>query len=169
MKAIGSVMRDSEMQVMKAFARIGLVAAIAAVGLTAGCTTIKDKRGYVAEDVLLNAVQPGIDNKESVAGTLGRPTFASVYGQDSWYYVSADTRQKPFSSPKIKDETVFAVHFDHAGNVIGTERSGMERVVKLDPVGDKTPVLGRDRSFLQDLFGNIGAVGAAAPGGGAGM
>ncbi len=32
---------------MKAFARIGMVAALAAAGLTAGCTTIKDKRGNV--------------------------------------------------------------------------------------------------------------------------
>lgn len=155
---------------MKAFARIGLVAAVAAVGLTAGCTTIKDKRGYVAEDVLLNSVQPGIDNKTSVEGALGRPTFASVYGQDSWYYVSLDTRQKPFASPKTKGESLFTVHFDRAGNVVGTEHSGMERVVKLRPVGDKTPVYGRERTFLQDMFGNIGAVGAAPPsGGGAGM
>ena len=151
---------------MKAFGRIGLVAVLAAAGLTAGCTTIKEKRGYVAEEALLSAVQPGIDNKASVEGTLGRPTFASSYGQDSWYYVSVDTRQKPFRSPKTKDEAVFAVHFDRSGNVVSIERSGMERVVKLDPEGDKTPVLGKDRSFLEDLFGNIGAVGAAAPGGG---
>ena len=109
-KAIGSVRRDSEMQLMKAFARIGMVAVLAAAGLTAGCTTIKDKRGYVAEDVLLNSVQPGIDNKQSVEEALGRPTFDSVYGQNTWYYVSVDTRQKPFASPKTKDETVFAVH-----------------------------------------------------------
>ena len=37
--------------------------------------------------------------------------------------------------------------------------------MKLHPEGDKTPVLGKERSFLEDLFGNIGAVGAAAPGG----
>jgi outer membrane protein assembly factor BamE (lipoprotein component of BamABCDE complex) len=153
------------MQVMKAFGRIGLVAAIAAVALTAGCTTIKDKRGYVAEQVLLDSVQPGIDNKTSVEDSLGRPTFTSVYGQDSWYYVSIDTRQKPFRQPKTKNESLFAVHFDRTGNVIATERSGMERVVKLHPEGDKTPVLGKERSFLEDLFGNIGAVGAAAPGG----
>ncbi|AZI38187.1 putative small protein A [Caenibius tardaugens NBRC 16725] len=150
---------------MKAFGRIGLVAALAAATLTAGCTTIKDKRGYVAEDVLLNSVQPGIDNKSSVEGSLGRPTFASKFGADTWYYVTSDTRQKPFRSPKIKDHSVFAVHFDPRGNVISTERSGMERVVKLDPEGDKTPVLGKDRSFFEDLFGNIGAVGAAAPSG----
>ena len=44
-------------------------------------------------------------------------------------------------------------------------RSGMEQVVQIDPDGDKTPTLGRERSFLEDLFGNIGTVGAPAHGG----
>ncbi|MDD3798637.1 MAG: outer membrane protein assembly factor BamE [Novosphingobium sp.] len=150
---------------MKAFGRIGLVAALAAATLAAGCTTIKEKRGYLPEEVLLDSVHPGIDNKQSVEGTLGQPTFASQYGADTWYYVSSDTRQKPFRSPKIKDHSVFAVHFDRAGNVTAVDRSGMEQVVKLDPESDKTKTLGKDRTFLQDLFGNIGAVGAAPPAG----
>ncbi len=45
---------------------------------------------------------------------------------------------------------------------IGT---GLELVSKISPNGDKTPTLGRHRSFFEDIFGNIGAVGA--PGAGA--
>ena len=56
--------------------------------------------------------------------------------------------------------------FDAAGNVRSTEQTGLERVAYLDPVGDKTPTLGKERSFLEDLFGNIGQVGSF--GGGAG-
>ena len=43
----------------------------------------------------------------------------------------------------------------------------MEKVAQISPDGDKTPTLGRERSFLEDLFGNIGQVGAggAGPGG----
>ena len=35
------------------------------------------------------------------------------------------------------------------------------------PTATETPTLGRERSFLEDLFGNIGAVGAPGTGGGA--
>ena len=42
------------------------------------------------------------------------------------------------------------------------DQSGMEKVVRIDPDSDKTPTLGRNRGFLQDLFGNIGR---SAPGG----
>ena len=151
---------------MKAFGRIGITAMmLAASMLAAGCTTIREKRGYVADDLLTSAIQPGLDNQQSVEATLGRPTFTSQYGQSSWYYVSSETRRKPFRSPKVHDHSVLAVHFDRAGNVTGVDTSGMDQLVRLDPEGDKTPTLGRERGFLQDLFGNIGAVGA--PGGGA--
>lgn len=41
----------------------------------------------------------------------------------------------------------------------------MEKVVQLRPDGARTPTLGRERTFLEDLFGNIGTVGAAGMGG----
>ncbi|MFN5902563.1 MAG: outer membrane protein assembly factor BamE, partial [Novosphingobium sp.] len=59
---------------------------------------------------------------------------------------------------------VLRVSFDARGNVVGVERTGIEKVVRLDPDGDKTPTLGRERTFLEDLFGNIGTVGTGAGG-----
>ena len=45
------------------------------------------------------------------------------------------------------------------------DRTGVEQVVRISPDSDKTPTLGRERGILQDLFGNIGQVGAANAGG----
>ena len=74
--------------------RIGLLAGL--VALAAGCTTIRDHRGYIMDSALIDSVQPGIDNRQSVEGTLGRPTFISQFGDKSWFYVSQEARQKPF-------------------------------------------------------------------------
>lgn len=153
---------------MKAKAAMGAGALVALALLGSGCTTIKDRRGYLADETLIQSIQPGLDNKTSVERTLGRPSFTSTYGDESWYYVTSTTARKPFRSAKIKEHDVLSVHFDRAGNVAAVEHSGMEQVVKLDPEGEKTPTLGRDRSFLRDLFGNIGAVGAGGAAGGAG-
>jgi len=60
------------------------------------------------------------------------------------------------------------ITFDPKGNVAGVERTGMEKVARINPDGDKTPTLGRERTFLEDLFGNIGQVGAAGTGGAGG-
>lgn len=153
---------------MKLSVRIGAVAICAT--LAAGCSSIRDHRGYIADSTLTEAIQPGIDNQLSVEGTLGRPTFTSQFGQPTWYYVSSTTFQKPFTTPKIGEHSVLAVQFDASGNVTSAERSGMEKVVRISPDGDATPTLGKERGFLQDLFGNIGQVGSFGAGadGGAG-
>ena len=82
--------------------------------------------------------------------------------------MSSITEQKPFTSPQITGHSVLAVTFDGTGNVVAADRSGIDQVVRLSPESDETPTLGRERNFLQDLFGNIGQVGAAGMGGGAG-
>jgi hypothetical protein len=42
----------------------------------------------------------------------------------------------------------------------------MEQVARISPEKDKTVTLGRDTGFLEELFGNLGSVGAGGLGGG---
>jgi len=127
--------------------------------LAGGCASIRNHRGYIVDQALVDAIQPGIDNRTSVERTLGRPTFVSQFGNKDYYYVSMNTKAPAFRRPRTEDQMVMRVRFDSAGNVIGVDRRGMEKVARIDPEGDKTPTLGRDRSFLEDLFGNVGSVG----------
>jgi outer membrane protein assembly factor BamE (lipoprotein component of BamABCDE complex) len=141
---------------------------VAALGVAlAGCSSITNHRGYINDSVLIASVQPGLDNQQSVRATLGQPSFVSQFGDPVWYYVSSRTEQAPFRQPRIRAHSVLAVHFDAAGNVSSTDSTGMEQVARISPENDATPTLGRERGFLEDLFGNIGTVGTGAPGGGA--
>ena len=141
--------------------------ALALLVLTGGCAKIRDHRGYVFDEQLASSIQPGVDNRDSVAGTLGRPTFVGQFDQRDWYYVSRHTRQLAFAMPKPTAQKVLHVRFDAQGNVESLERTGLEKIVSIDPSRDKTPTLGRSRSFFQEFFGNIGTVGAGGLGGGA--
>jgi outer membrane protein assembly factor BamE (lipoprotein component of BamABCDE complex) len=101
-----------------------------------------------------------------VQGTLGRPTFTGQFGGNDWYYFARDTKQLAFRNPRPTAQTVLHIKFDNAGNVVSVNQRGMENVVALNPESDKTPTLGRETSFFEELFGNIGAVGSGqAPGG----
>lgn len=137
-----------------------LALAAAAGLLAAGCAPIREHRGYMIDEVLVNAVQPGVDNRDSVAATLGRPSFTGQFEDRDWYYVSRATKQRPFANPTPESQRVLRVRFDEAGNVASVETTGMELVAKIEPTSKTTPTLGRDRSFFEELFGNIGAVGA---------
>lgn len=157
---------------MRAGKVLGVALVFAAGASTGGCSSIRENRGYIVDDALLSAVQPGIDNRQSVQATLGRPTFTSQFGEPVWYYVSSVTGRAPFSRPRTIGHQVLAVRFDQAGNVIAADRSGIDQVVRLSPDGASTPTVGRERGFLEDLFGNIGQVGAPGarpPAGGPGV
>jgi outer membrane protein assembly factor BamE (lipoprotein component of BamABCDE complex) len=140
--------------------RVLLALSLGAV-LTAGCSSIRDHQGYLVDEQLVSAIQPGIDNKDSVTGTLGRPTFTGQFdqAQSDWYYVSRQTRAAAFTRPRAHTQTVLHVRFDQAGNVATVQRTGMELVRNVEPDSRETPTLGRHRSLLQELFGNVGAVG----------
>ena len=156
---------------MKAVRFLGAGALLAMTLAAGGCAAIKEHRGFIVDPTLTASIQPGIDNKQSVQGTLGHPSFESQFGQPTWYYVSSTTGRSPFVNPRIREHQVLAIQFDPTGNVASVERTGLDKVVFLSPVGDKTPTLGRERGFFEDLFGNIGAVGApgvGAPGGNTG-
>jgi outer membrane protein assembly factor BamE (lipoprotein component of BamABCDE complex) len=150
-----------------ALIRTGMAVGLALVALS-GCARVPGQQGYIADSTLIDTVQAGVDNKTSVEKTLGRPTFISSFGAGEWYYVSRTTRQYAFNNPSPKDQMILRVRFDPAGNVVAVDKAGKERIARIDPDGRKTPTLGRDRSFLEDLFGNIGSVGGVGGGTGQG-
>ena len=145
---------------------VKLAAAIAVMGLASGCAMgVRDHRGFVIDKELAQGIQVGVDNKESVAKTLGRPTFTGQFSENDWYYVSQDTRTVAFRSQKTLDQDVLHIRFDAAGNVAAINRTDETLVAAIDPVNDKTPTLGRKRGFFDELLGNVGVFNSGALGG----
>jgi outer membrane protein assembly factor BamE (lipoprotein component of BamABCDE complex) len=143
--------------------------AMAAAVLLGGCAQMRAHKGAVLDPQLASAIQPGVDNKDSVQKALGRPTFVGQFTPNDWYYVSRDTNQLAFRNPRVTRQTVLHVSFDQAGNVASVQRSGKELVLALDPSKRSTPTLGRRKSFFEELFGNIGSVNSGGiPGTGGG-
>jgi outer membrane protein assembly factor BamE (lipoprotein component of BamABCDE complex) len=136
------------------------VGMIAATLLVAGCAQTRQHKGVVLDPQLMSGIQPGVDNKDSVAKLLGRPSFVGQFTPNDWYYVSRDISQVAFRNPRVTKQTVMIVRFDQKGNVASVQRTGRELVMTVDPSGRHTPTLGRKRSFFEELFGNIGSVGA---------
>jgi outer membrane protein assembly factor BamE (lipoprotein component of BamABCDE complex) len=146
----------------------GLTAAIAVLGLAGGCTALRSHQGYIIDADLVNSVQPGVDNRTSVIQTLGKPSFASQFNNGEWYYVARDSRNLAYMNPKAKSQLTLKIAFDQQGVVSNITRTGLDQVASVRPYSKVTPTLGRKRSFFEELFGNIGSVGAAGAGTGGG-
>ncbi len=150
----------SQLNMPKMKMHIMLTGLVAGGLLLSGCSQVRGHQGYIVDTVLTNAIQPGLDNRQSVEASLGRPTFTAQFDDKTWYYISRETKQLAFNSPTPRDQMVMRITFDEAGNVTAVDRTGLELVASISPDGDTTPTLGRERSFFEELFGNIGAVGA---------
>lgn len=149
--------------------KVGSFGAIALAALLAsGCAANHQHKGAVIDPQLAAAIQPGVDNKDSVQKVMGTPTIAGIFTPNDWYYVSRDVNQIAFRNPHATKQTTLLVRFDPAGNVVSTQETGKELVMGVRPVHRSTPTLGRQRSFFQELFSNIGSVGAGGVGGAGG-
>lgn len=144
---------------------LGATLLAAALG-TSACVPVRSHQGYRIDKELVDSIQPGVDNRESVRQTLGRPTLTSQFNEGEWYYISRDASNLGFQDPRARAQETLRVRFDSKGNVVAVDRTGLELIASVDTYGKKTPTLGRKRGFFEDLFGNIGTVGAPGMGGG---
>ena len=154
---------------IKAVRIMGLAVAMSGLVLAGGCVPLRSHQGYIIDADLVNSVQPGVDNRASVLQTLGKPNFASQFNEGEWYYISRESRNLAYRNPQAQSQIALKITFTKSGVVQSITRTGMDQVAAITPDGNKTPTLGRQRSFFEDLFGNIGTVGAGggmAPGGG---
>ena len=142
--------------------------ALLTAALLSGCAGIRDHRGYVMDKTLGSSIQAGVDNRDSVQKTLGRPTFTGQFRDTDWYYVSRDTSALAFRNPHVTVQSVLHVRFDAAGNVASVGTTGKEKIAAVSPLRKATPTLGRKRSFFDEIFGNINVAGAGLPGAGSG-
>lgn len=145
---------------------LGMVMAVGLLTTLPACKRVMNDQGYIIDEELLAAVQPGVDNKQSVTKMLGRPTLTSKWEDTDWYYVSRTTKQFAFHRPDPVKQTLLIVRFTPDGTVQSVEKEGLELAADITPNPDKTRTLGRESGLLQDLFGNIGQVGAGGMGGG---
>ena len=101
------------------------VAVMVGLGLAlSACAGIREHKGFVIDQTLADGIQVGVDNKDSVAKTLGRPTFTGQFDPNDWYYVSRDTAQFAFRDPKVQQQTILRLQFDQAGNVVAVNKTG---------------------------------------------
>ena len=131
-------------------AKRSLVAAISDWGLR--CRPVpasRDHKGFVLDPTLADGIQVGVDNKDSVARTIGRPTFTGQFDPNDWYYVSRNTAQLAFRDPKVTEQTVLRVQFDQAGNVTSVEKTGKETDRPGRSVGRQDPDAGPQAQLLR--------------------
>jgi outer membrane protein assembly factor BamE (lipoprotein component of BamABCDE complex) len=155
-------------------------AALAALLLLGGCSLMPDMppppgtdmfsspsqmRGNMVEDEDLRQITVGVSSRSDVQALLGSPSQTSTFDDSEWFYIGGVTRQRPGRLLGIEEQRVVILRFDQRGTLREVRRLGMEDGREIAAVSRTTPSPGNERSFLQQLFGNIGRVGPGVTGG----
>lgn len=147
-------------------ARTVLTALVQATGglalvLTMACTPIYANHGYIPDEQDLAEVKPGLDTRDSVAAFLGRPSTEGLLGDKEWFYVQSRWKTVGGHAPQEIDRQVVAITFNDAGKVANVERFGLDKGQVITISRRVTTETIKGKSFLMQLFGNVGGLDAS--------
>ncbi|MEM6596473.1 MAG: outer membrane protein assembly factor BamE [Pseudomonadota bacterium] len=133
-----------------------LVVLVASCAMLAACAATFRNHGYMPPEEDLAAIVVGVDTRDSVEGTIGKPGVSGIADASGWYYVRSRIRNYAWQAPEEIDREVLAISFSPTGTVTNIERFGLEegRVVRLSRrvTDSNTQGIG----FLRQAFGNLG-------------
>jgi outer membrane protein assembly factor BamE (lipoprotein component of BamABCDE complex) len=133
-------------------------AALALATTVSGCAAQFRDHGYVPEPSLLGEIRLGVDTRETLEQSIGRPSTSGVLEGDAWYYVRERVRHAGPLPPETVERELVAISFGGDGTVANVERFGLQdgRVVTLSRRVTETTV--RDYGLLQQLLRNFGRI-----------
>ena len=133
-----------------------------ALAALASCSPVLRNHGYVPSEEELALIEVGVDTRETVSATLGRPSGQGLLNDVGWFYVQSRWKQSGALAPKEIDRQVVSISFAESGTVANVERFGLERgkVVPLSRRVTETNV--RGLSLIQQLLGSFGRLSPAA-------
>ena len=130
--------------------------------LTTSCSPIVENRGYVFDEKLLHQIKVNETISNDVMDILGSPSTTSAIDASTWYYIYSKAETVAFYHPTVTDRRVLAVSFDDDDKVNNLKYYGLEEGKIISYVDRTTPTRGRELTVLQQLFGNLGRLGAGS-------
>ena len=127
--------------------------------LASGCAKDVYQRGNAPLADALAQLAPGEQTRQDVQGLLGTPATTSVFGDETWYYISAQTTQYAFYPVHELERSVLALDFDDRGILRGMRELTLEDGRNVTIAQRSTPTKGREYGLLEQLIGNIGRFG----------
>lgn len=141
---------DGAVRGLRLLAVSGIVVALAS------CSPTFRNHGYIPSEEELALIEVGVDTRDTVAATLGRPSGQGLLNDVGWFYVQSRWKHSGALAPKEIDRQVVSITFTEAGTVENIERFGLEngQVVAISRRVTDSNIKGV--GFLRQLLGNIG-------------
>ena len=121
------------------------------------CISQKLVHGNLPDAQLVSLLKVGIDSKRSTTEILGEPTFRGVLGDNSFYYVGTVNSKLAFLDPKLDNQFILELNFDKNNKLKKLYLYDENESNDVSMSSLETKHSGKKLTFLQQIFGNIGA------------
>ncbi|TNE37215.1 MAG: outer membrane protein assembly factor BamE [Alphaproteobacteria bacterium] len=128
---------------------------------TASCAPIVRQNGHLMDQRVINNLEVGLITQREVSRMMGAPSTVGDFDGETWYYITSVIEQYAWRAPTVTNRQIVAVKFDNESHLIASvDKYGIEdgRIINFSK--RETPTKGRELSFLEQLFGNVGRVSA---------
>ena len=124
-------------------------------------------RGNKVDPDQLKELVPGTSTRDDVTALIGSPTARATFDDNTWIYVTQQTRPRIARTLGVVSQTVVVMNFNDQG-VLQTFRTlDQADALPVEMASQTTPSPGTEASFMQQLLGNIGRYNPGAALGGA--
>ena len=133
----------------------GATTGLTMAGLLA-CAPVIDNRGYVFDESLLPRLKVGTTTEADIITLMGSPSTASTLNGGAYYYISSKFITEAYRAPRETERRVLAIFFDDEKKIRDLGFYTLEDGNIVTIVARTTETQGRELSFLQQIFGNLG-------------
>lgn len=116
---------------------------------------MEESHGTEIKPKALQQLQPNV-TKDQVVSLLGSPSTTSLYGEETWYYISNRKNQNIFSEDDLMGQDVLAIFFNDDEKVYNVESYGARDAKHIELSDRKTATAGHDLTVMEQLLGNVG-------------
>ena len=131
-------------------------AMLAALAALSACAPRITAHGTPMTRIEQAQITPGVDTRGSVLRQLGQPASTGLIDGERWYYVATVMERETYHARRIVDRQIIAVAFDDVGVVTAVQNLDMNDSMDVALRVETTPTYGRELTFAQQMFGNIG-------------
>lgn len=129
---------------------------LASTLLISACSPKVENRGYIKQTDWKDSVIVGKTNKQEILDKFGSPSSQSIFGDETWYYISSRKEAIAFMKPEMVEQEATSISFDTAGVVSGMNIHDQNDAKDVELVKRTTPTEGHSLSFLDQTLGNLG-------------
>jgi len=147
-----------------------LVALCLLLGLLLGACSVfqwpQQVRGNKIDPDQLKELVPGTSTRDDVSALIGSPTARATFDDNTWLYITQETRPRVARTLGVESQTVVVMSFSEQGVLRDIRTLDKADALPVSMASQTTPSPGTEASFMQQLLGNIGRYNPGALGGG---